>query len=154
MLLFYLFVVLNLNTNIINYFSQDFYSHTGQWANMWSGNIPHAVPFQYLDLNNKEFTIDQVQEWVEKNGCIQGRFRFFETYARNSEFYQKIAQPLLSMRTVGSIDVERLAKPLKHKLLTKERNCLRDDKGIILFCAGQNLRQLMKAKMALNKNMH
>ena len=35
-ILFYLCVVLNLNTNIINYFSRDFYSHTGEWANMWS----------------------------------------------------------------------------------------------------------------------
>ena len=96
-----------------------------------------------------------MQEWVEnKNGCIQGCFRFFETYARNSKCNQRIAQPLLSMRTMDSIDVKRLAKPLKHKLLTKERNCLCNDKEIILFRAAQNLRQLMKSKMALNKNMH
>ena len=55
------------------------------------------------------------------------------------------------MRTVGSIDVERLAKPLKHQLLTKERNRLCDEKVITLFRASQNLRHLMKAKKALSQ---
>ena len=53
------------------------------------------------------------------------------------------------MRTTGSIDVERVAKPFKHNMLRKERNRLSDENGRILFRAAQNLRYLMKAKQEL-----
>ena len=95
------------------------------------------------------FTIDDVEEWVLKHGKIAGRFKFFETNNKNNDFYQRIAKPLLSTRSCGSIDVERAVKPIKHTILTKERNRLGDGKGIVLFRAGQNLRHLHKAKMAV-----
>jgi hypothetical protein len=59
------------------------------------------------------------------------------------------AKPLLSMRTVGSNDVERRVKPLKLTMLTKKRNRLQDPKGICLFCASENLRYIMTAKNIL-----
>ena len=58
------------------------------------------------------------------------------------------------MRTTGSIDVERVAKPFKHNILRKERNRLSDSEGIVLFRAAQNLRYLMKAKMQLKGEIH
>ena len=72
----------------------------------------------------------------------------------HSKFYQRVARPLLSMRTTGSIDVERVAKPFKHHLLRKDRNRLSDGKGVVLFRASQNLRHLMKAKQELKGKLH
>ena len=62
---------------------------------------------------------------------------------------QKVAKPLMSMRTVGSIDVERRIKPLKHDIITKKRNKLRDPKGVALYRASENLHHLMRAKQSL-----
>ena len=56
--------------------------------------------------------------------------------------------------TTGSIDVERVVKPFKHNLLRKERNRLSDENGIVLFRPAQNLRYMMKAKMALKGHVH
>ena len=49
----------------------------------------------------------------------------------------------------GYMDVEREAKPLKHKILTKQRNSLSDAHGCILLWASGNLKQLMAEKMRL-----
>ena len=57
------------------------------------------------------------------------------------------------MRTVGSIDVERRVKPLKHNILTKKRNRLLDSKGICLFRASENLKHIMAAKKILGKSV-
>lgn len=100
-------------------------------------------------MNNKNFTLDDVQEWIEDNAGIAGRFRFFLSYGEHSPFYQKVAKPLMSMRTVGSIDVERRIKPLKHDIITKKRNKLRDPKGVALYRASENLHHLMRAKQSL-----
>jgi hypothetical protein len=63
-----------------------------------------------------------------------GRFYFFEVYARFSPLYQQVGKCLLSMKSVGSMDVEHTAKPFKHCILTKDRNRLPDAKG--LLCSG------------------
>ena len=86
---------------------------------------------------------------MERHGSMQGRFQFFETYAAHSEFYHKVVKPLLSMRTVGSIDVERRVKGLKGTILTKKRNKLKDPKGVALMRSSENLRHIMKAKKVL-----
>ena len=92
-------------------------------------------------------------DWVERHGSMQGRFNFFETFAENSEFYQRVAKPLLSMRTVGSIDVERRIKPIKHNILTKKRNRLHDPKGVALYRAQENLNHIMSAQKILGKKI-
>ncbi len=94
-----------------------------------------------------------MKEWVERNGSMKGRFSFFETFAETSEFYQKVAKPLLSMRTVGSIGIKRRVKPLKDTLLTKKRNRLADPKGVALFRASENLKHIMRAKKVLGKKV-
>ena len=106
-----------------------------------------------LDNKNKSFSVEEVKEWVEKQNAIDGRFQFFETFATSSEFYLKVAKPLLSMCTVGSIDVERRIKRIKHNILTKKRNRLQDPKGVVLYRASENLKHIMNAKKMLGKKI-
>eukprot|EP00956_Cyclotella_meneghiniana_P028747 scaffold67833_cov52-Cyclotella_meneghiniana.AAC.2 len=57
------------------------------------------------------------------------RLRWLETFPAQCELYQLSLQNL-SMRRVGSIDVERRVKPLKDTtILTKKRNRLSDAKA-------------------------
>ena len=53
------------------------------------------------------------------------------------------------MKSVGSMDVKRIAKPFKHCILTKDRNKLGDKKGIVLFIERQNLKHLHHARIAI-----
>jgi hypothetical protein len=94
-----------------------------------------------------------VQQFVERTCNISARFRWFETFAAHSEFYLYVAKPLLSMRTAGSIDVERKVKPLKHQILSKTRNRLQDYKGVAYFRAKENLNHIMNAKKVLGKRI-
>ena len=60
-----------------------------------------------------------------------------------------MAKPLLvlsTMRTVGSIDIERRVKGINGTILTKKRNKLQDPKGVALMRASENLWHIMKAK--------
>ena len=107
-----------------------------------------------MKFNNSEFTLAQVRDWVVAHRHLEGHFRFFKVYRPNSLFYQRIALPLLSMRTTGSIDVERAAKPYKNSMITRDRNRLSDEKGIVLFRGGRNLKHLAKAKMELKGTVH
>ena len=64
-----------------------------------------------LEKNNCAFTMKDVYNWVHDYNCLEGRFRFFAIYNPHSELFHKVIRPLLSMRTTGSIDVERFAEP-------------------------------------------
>ena len=132
---------------------QDFDTQQGDWMHLFDKPLPAAPSADELKANNKQISVAEVKDWVERHGSMAGRFRFFETYMENNEFYQKVAKPLLSMRTVGSIDVERRVKPIKHTILTKKRNRLKDPKGIALYRASENLKHIMKAKIALGKKI-
>ena len=57
---------------------------------------------------------------------------------------------LFSLPTKGSMDVEREAKPLKHKILTKQQNKPSDAHGCILLRASGNLKYLMAENMGLS----
>ena len=133
---------------------QKFYTHQGDWFHTFSKKHPKSVCREELLKNNIEFGVSDVIDWVERHGSMQGRFNFFETFAENSEFYQRVAKPLLSMRTtVVSIDVERRIKPIKHNILTKKRNRLHDPKGVALYRAQENLKHIMSAKKILGKKI-
>jgi hypothetical protein len=126
----------------------------GKWMHCFEENLPADVTEDQLIKNNREITLDQVQEWVEENDGIAGRFRFFKAFGKNSIFYHTIAKPLLSMRAVGSIDVERRIKPVKHSILTRDRNRLSDEKGVVLYRASENLNHLMRAKRILGMRIN
>ena len=45
---------------------------------------------------------------------MHGRFQLFEIFSANDEIYLKVAEPLLSIGTVGSMTVERKIKTNKY----------------------------------------
>jgi len=61
---------------------------------------------------------------------VTAHIKFFNTVGSNNLFYTTVARPLLLMSTVGSMDVERMVKPVKHTIMTKHRNRLRIQKGL------------------------
>ncbi len=93
-------------------------------------------------------------EWVEKYENIDGRFCFFEVYACFSPLYQQVGKHLLSMKSVGSMDVERTATPFKHCILIKDRNRLSDAKGVVMIRPGQNLKHLHHARTAIKGKVY
>jgi hypothetical protein len=127
-------------------FLQGLHRAHDDFANHWAEPLPAAVSLEELEERNKAITLDEVQEWVEKRGGIVGRLSWWEAYSPHSQLYQRVGKPLLSIRTAGSMDVERKVKPIKHKILSKERNALSDGKAIVLFRARENLKHLMKVK--------
>ena len=60
-----------------------------EWFQAFSEQMPEVISRNMLELRNREFGITKVKTWVEQHGSMQGRFQFLETYAANSEFYQK-----------------------------------------------------------------
>jgi hypothetical protein len=88
-------------------FYQDFHTQQGNWMHTFEKPLSKAVCREVLEAKNKAFDIDFVTNFSESKGNVQARLRWFEAFNQHSDFYQLIAKPLLSMRTVGLIDVER-----------------------------------------------
>jgi hypothetical protein len=120
---------------------------------IFTSPLPEPVTEAQLAINSKQFTVADVAKFVEQSGNIAARFRFFETFAANSEFYLLVAKPLLSLGTVGSIDVERRVKPLKNDIFSKGRNRLSDCRGLAYWRGRENLKHIMDAKKQLGKSV-
>ena len=97
----------------------------------------------------QSLTVKDVVEWSERTGGYSGRLSWYETWAPTSPLYTKVAKVLLSVRATGSIDLERMVKPLKHYIQTKERNRLQNGKAELLLEASLNLKYLEDAKLKL-----
>mmetsp|Transcript_12652 Transcript_12652/g.20854 ORF Transcript_12652/g.20854 Transcript_12652/m.20854 type:complete len:495 (-) Transcript_12652:418-1902(-) len=126
-----------------------FYTHTGDWFHTFEQPLPEPVSAEQLQINMEAITIDEVITFVEDTRNVMARLEFFNAFASNNLFFIKVARPLLSMRTVGSMDVERKVKFMKEKILTKHRNRLKDPKGVALYRVRENLNHIMKAKKQL-----
>ena len=92
-------------------------------------------------------TLADVSKWDKESGS---RLLWWETFNPLSPLYLTIAKPLLSAHTVGSIAVERVAKPLKNKV-SKERNSIGVGRAEVLLRAGMNLRLLNKHKSMMQE---
>ena len=106
-----------------------------------------------LAKNNKAFMIEDVTTWFFVTGSMEARLNWFGTFAANSELFLKVAKPLLCIHIVGYIDDERKVKPIKHTIMTKNCNCLKDPNGVALFRAQENLKHVLRAKKALGKKI-
>jgi hypothetical protein len=84
-------------------------------------------------------TLSSVQKWIDDFGGANGRLNFFSDEFGHSLYFKKMALPLLSMKSTGSITVERVAKPLKNGVLDPARNRLGVMKQIMCLRAGLNL---------------
>ena len=115
--------------------------------------LPDAASGEELKLHNKKFLVEDALRWVENTDNIAGRFMVFNTFDGDSEFYQEVAEPLLSMRAVQYIDAERRIKQLKHNIVTKKHNRLKDPKGEFFLRASENLKHIMRAKKILGKKI-
>jgi hypothetical protein len=112
------------------------------------------VSAEQLEINNKAITIAEVISFMdEETKNVTARIEFCNTFGSNNLFYIMVARPLLSMRTIGSMDVEHMVKPVKHTIMTKHRNRLKDPKGVALFRLSENLKHIMKAKKMLGKKI-
>eukprot|EP00957_Ditylum_brightwellii_P185246 14106132-Ditylum_brightwellii.AAC.1 len=96
----------------------------------FDNQLPIPVDEEQLEKNNSELSIDDVASWVGTKDSIEGCFVWWGTYARDNKFYQDIAKLLLSIGTLGSIDVEQKTKGLKYEILSQKQNKLSDDQAI------------------------
>ncbi len=122
------------------YYTKEYHSRQGEWLATFDKPLPDQVTADQLKQNNSELTIDV---WKKKGGNLRGRLIWWETFARHTDLYQKIAKPLMSVGTVGSMDVERSAKGLKHEILCPKRNKLSTDQAETLFGMSENLHHLI-----------
>ena len=91
---------------------------------------------------------------MNKTGAHDSRITFYHQEVKDETgFVEKVVIPLLSMRTTGSIAVERVAKPLKNFVKCKTRNRISLDRSEMLLRAGINLRFLHEANKVMKKAM-
>jgi hypothetical protein len=130
-----------------------FEAQTGVYADLFMEPRPPTLNTEDARLAAESLTFADVNNWVEATGKHEARITWWECSNPNSPLYLKIGKPLLSIRTTGSITVERVAKPLKNKVLTKERNRLNTESAAVLLRAGINLRLLSNMKVSVKKTM-
>lgn len=99
-------------------------------------------------------TLSQVREWVSTTGGHDNRLTFFNQVQDDTGLVKKAIVPLLSMRTTGSIAVERVAKPLKNFVKSKTRNRNGLDKTEVYLRAGIYLRFLLEANKVMKKTIN
>ena len=92
---------------------RSYLGHTGKWIDLFPTESPRPPSDQFQE--ERKLTIQMVSQWVSTTGGHQGRLEFFGI-APPSKLYDLVIEPLLLVRSTGSISVERVAKPLKNNV--------------------------------------
>ena len=124
------------------------------YMHKYMSDPPDVLAYEDAEETETTLTIQHVARWVEVWGSHLGRLRFFADLTPTA-YFVIVAKPLLSIKTTGSISVERVAKPLKNKVAEKHRNRLDIDKRALLLRVGLNMRlqkeSMRSVKAALGK---
>ena len=106
----------------------------------------HGDPILWV---GHKFTLTEIGDYIDRTGRHDSRLAWWAVHASSCILYQAVARPLLSVRVTGSMTVERVAKPLKNRVMTKERSRLSSEKSSMLLRVGLNLRFLQASKSKL-----
>jgi hypothetical protein len=117
------------------------HSLQGNYGMLFDFAVPAALSDEDSMLAQQGLTLEAVSAWVDSSGRHHARLQFFSPLP-STEFFETFVTPLLSIRTTGSIAVERVAKPLKNKVMTKQCNKLGLEKAETALRLGLNLRYL------------
>ena len=94
-------------------------------------------------------TYEEIKHLVNIQKGIEGLLNWWEISHGQSLIYRHIARRVLSLPSVGSMAVERVAKPLKHMVMTHARSHTGSETASLLLRVGLNLRFLQKHREAL-----
>ena len=133
-------------------------TRSGEWINSYHESEVLQSDFISDDpavalAEQKLLRIDDVMEWVTTTNGIEGRLSFFCLHEHNL-FTKRIAIPLMSFGTSGSMSVERTAKPLKRRIMIKERNRLSTGKCQLMLRVGLNLRYLVRSCQKIKETVY
>lgn len=139
-----------LNTQAISYLGQG-----GEWAHFLPENPTLSSKWCSTEKAEAEAEIEKlrvndVQTWVEKTHSVEGRLELLEV-VEETELVKHVLKPLMSIRTTGSMSVERVAKPMKNSIVCRDRNRLTADKASMLLRVGKNLRYLHRENVNVRK---
>ena len=113
-----------------------FLGQSGDYVNYFKYRPPPLVD------SRENLKLCHVHQWVKNTGGHNGRLCFWGAYLKNDSLYTNLVVHLASLRSVGSMSVERAAKPLKHSVMTSSRNRLSRGKAELLLRAALNLKFL------------
>ena len=96
------------------------------------------------DEDDHDYTVLEISNFIGKTGPAGGSapLRFWMTYFSGTHLYKLAGEQLLSIRTVGSIAVERVAKTLKHSIQTSKRNRIADPNAEWMLRGSMDLKLL------------
>jgi len=117
----------------------EYYSRHGEWLHAFS-HLPvrDRMTDEEIRVDQQKLTLAEVSKWATDTGGHDARLQFFCFMAKNA-LYDMMLEPLLLIRSIGSISVERIAKPMKNNVLSKFRQHLSPEHAEVCLRAGLNL---------------
>ena len=128
-----------------------FWLQTGDFGTCFETSRREALEPEAAKEDAKKLTLTMVNDWINATGGHNSRLRWWKIRYGIKLFYKKIVKPLLSVRTTGSITVERVAKTIKNNVCISIRNRLRSNKASLMMRVGWNLRLLKSAGIDTKK---